>query len=246
LVLLSILKLVIVSLHTVVVAPIVAAVALVDERAAYRICVGWARINLAVCGIRLHVRRLAPLDPRAPYVFMSNHRSQFDILAVAMALNDFQLRWVAKKELLRVPAFGWAIKRAGHIIIDRSDHEQAVASLRAAHDKMAQGISVMIFPEGTRAFPGQDLLPFKKGGFMLALDTGFPIVPVVVRGAAELLPRDSLLARAGDIEVIVGPPMAVAGADRDEIMRRVAAFMREQLAAPAEVARAHAVAAEAV
>jgi 1-acyl-sn-glycerol-3-phosphate acyltransferase len=247
LVLLSILKLVFVAVHTVVIAPIVVALALVvDERFAYRLCLVWVRVNLRVCGVRVHARRLAPLAPGSPYVFMSNHRSQFDILAVASVLGDFQLRWVAKKELLRVPAFGWALRHTGHIIIDRGDTAQAVASLRAARAKMQAGISVMIFPEGTRARPGQDLLPFKKGGFMLALDAGVPVVPIVVRGSAAVLPRDSWLPRGGDIEVVVGTPIPVAGVTRDELMRHVAAFMHEQLGLPAEARGDRAVAAEAV
>jgi 1-acyl-sn-glycerol-3-phosphate acyltransferase len=173
-------------------------------------------------------RRLVPLDPHAPYVFMSNHRSQYDILAVVEALPEFQLRWVAKKELAGVPFFGWALRRGGHIVVDRSDNAQAVASLRAAHDKMAAGVSVVIFQEGTRAAP-DELLPFKKGGFMLALATGFPIVPIAVRGSAALLPRHSWRARGGTIVVVVGPPIPVVGADREELMRQVADFMRHHL-----------------
>lgn len=244
--LLSILKLVFVAVHTVVIAPLVVAVALVDERTAYRLCLVWVRVNLAVCGVRLHSCRHARLDPEKPYVFMSNHRSQFDILAVAAALDDFQLRWVAKKELLDVPFFGFALRHTGHIVIDRSDHEQAITTLNAAREKMATGISVMIFPEGTRAKPEQDLLPFKKGGFMLALDTGFPIVPVAVRGSADLLPRDSWLPRGGDIDVVVGAPIDVRGLDRDELMRQVAEFIRQHAAAPTTIGGTAPLTAEAV
>src|SRR5262249_27315570 len=190
-------------------------------------------LNLALFGVRLRVRRLARLDPHAPYVFMSNHRSQTDILAVVAALEEFQLRWVAKKELLRIPLFGWALQRTGHIIIDRSDRQQSIASLRAAKGQMLDGVSVVIFPEGTRSEEGQALLPFKKGGFMLALETGFPIVPLVIRGSREILPRGSWQVLAGEIEVIVGAPIEVGGLDREEVMRRVERFMREQLEAPA-------------
>jgi 1-acyl-sn-glycerol-3-phosphate acyltransferase len=245
LVLLSILKLAVVAVDTVLLAPIVVAIAAFDQRAAYRVCQLWVRLNLLACGVRVHPRHLAPLDPAAPVVFMSNHRSQTDILAVVMALHDFQLRWVAKKELTRVPVFGWALRHTGHIIIDRSDTQQAVASLRAARAQMSEGVSVMIFPEGTRSLDGQDLLPFKKGGFMLALETGYPIVPLVVRGSREILPRGAWQVASGDIEVIVGPPIPVAGLDREELMRRVESFMREHLR-PAASAVRPAVAAEAV
>ena len=234
LILLSILKLAAIALDTAVVAPLsVAAAAAFDQRTAYLLCRQWARLNLALFGISLRVRRLAPLDPDAPYVFMSNHRSQTDILAVVAALEEFQLRWVAKKELTRIPLFGWALQRTGHIIIDRSDRRQSIASLRAAKSQMLDGISVVIFPEGTRSDPGQDLLPFKKGGFMLALETGFPIVPLVIRGSREILPRGSWQIVPGEIEVIVGAPIEVEELEREEVMRRVERFMREQLDAPA-------------
>jgi 1-acyl-sn-glycerol-3-phosphate acyltransferase len=206
----------------------------VSQRAGYDICRFWAWLNLRVFGVRVHVRRLAQLDASSPYVFMSNHRSQYDILAVIAALPEFQLRWVAKKELTRVPIFGWALRHAGHIIIDRSDTRQAVASLRAAHARMQAGISVTIFPEGTRSGEGEDLLPFKKGGFMLALETGIPIVPLVVLGSRDLLPRGSWLPMAGDVEVVVGPPIAVAGVERDELIRQVRAFMLAQLGCRAD------------
>jgi 1-acyl-sn-glycerol-3-phosphate acyltransferase len=242
LLLLSIFKLAVVTLDTVVLAPIIVAIAAFDQRAAYRLCQFWARLNLLAFGLRVHMRQLASLNPDSPFVFMSNHRSQIDILAVIDALHDFQLRWVAKKELTRVPVFGWALRHTGHIIIDRSNTQQAVASLRAARTQMSEGISVVIFPEGTRSVD-QELLPFKKGGFMLALETGFPIVPMVVCGSRELLPRGSWRLRGGDIEVIVGEPIAVTGLDRDELMRRVETFMREHLGDPA---RRAAVTAEAV
>jgi 1-acyl-sn-glycerol-3-phosphate acyltransferase len=223
--LVSLIKLAIVALNTIIVSPIVVAVATFDQRASYRVCQLWVRINLLTCGVRVHVQRLGTLDPRRAYVFMSNHMSQYDILAVVAALEEFQLRWVAKKELTRIPIFGWALKHSGHIVIDRSNHEQAVASLRAARKQMEEGISVMIFPEGTRGAAGQPLLPFKKGGFMLALETGFPIVPLAIRGSGRILPRGSLSPRRGDIEVVVGPPIPVTGLDRDEIMRRVRDFL---------------------
>lgn len=221
----SLIKLAIVALNTVVVAPVVVAVATFDQRASYRVSQVWVWVNLLACGVRVHAHRLGTLDPDRAYVFMSNHVSQYDILAVVAALEEFQLRWVAKKELTRIPVFGWALRHTGHIIIDRSNHEEAIASLRAARTQMEDGISVMIFPEGTRGVAGQPLLPFKKGGFMLALETGFPIVPLAIRGSGRILPRGSLSPLRGDIEVVVGPPIPVGGLERDELMRRVRDFL---------------------
>jgi 1-acyl-sn-glycerol-3-phosphate acyltransferase len=225
LILVSIIKLALIALDTLVLAPVVVAVAMVDERAAYRVCRVWVSLNLLICGVRVRVRRLARLEPAGAYVFMSNHVSQYDVLAVVAALPEFQLRWVAKKELTRIPVFGWALRHAGHIIIDRGDSRQAIASLHAAGARMAQGLSVVIFPEGTRGTAGRPLLPFKKGGFMLALEAGIPIVPLAIRGSGRLLPRGSLTPARGDIDVVVGPPIPVAGIDRDELMRRVRGFL---------------------
>src|SRR5439155_27200529 len=97
----------------------------------------------------------------------------FDCRPSTPALSDVQRRCVAKVERARVPVFGWALKHAGHVINDRSNHVQAIASLRPARAKMEGGVSVMIFPEGTRGPLEGPLLPLKKGGFMLALETGF-------------------------------------------------------------------------
>jgi 1-acyl-sn-glycerol-3-phosphate acyltransferase len=186
-------------------------------------------LNLAAFRVRVRARQLVPLDAGGAYVFMSNHRSQLDPLAVIAALSDFQLRWVAKQELTHVPLFGWALRRTGHVIIDRSDRARAILQLRAARAQMERGVSIIIFPEGTRAVGEQTLLPFKKGGFMLAMETGFPIVPIAIRGSRELLPKGAWRVRGGAIEVVIGPPIAVQGVRRDELVRRVERFIVEQL-----------------
>lgn len=231
----SILKLIGIALATMVVMPIVILVSPLDRhaRVAYRLCQAWCRVLLTIGRVRVQVRRLAPLDPRTPYVFMSNHRSHFDVVGVVVALSEFQLRWVAKRELTRVPFFGWALRIAKHVVIDRSDHDQAVRSLSAARSQMLDGISVVIFPEGTRAVAGQELLPLKKGGFMLALETGFPIVPVCVRGSLSILPRGSWRVRRGTMDIVVGEPIEVAIRTRDELMERVREFMLAHLGAAA-------------
>jgi 1-acyl-sn-glycerol-3-phosphate acyltransferase len=220
-VLLSLLKLLGIACNTVLLAPVVVAASMVDGRWGYRLSRLWVRLNLLLSGVRVHARREVPLDPHAAYVFMSNHQSHFDVLAVVAALPEFQLRWVAKKELTRVPLFGWALAHSDHIIIDRSNHVQAMATLRAAAEKMRQGLSVIIFPEGTRGAGDGTLLPFKKGGFVLAQEAGFPIVPLVVAGSADVLSRRGWHIHGGDIDVLVGTPIPVAGLDSDQLMARV-------------------------
>ena len=223
------LKLLGIVINTALVAPVVVVAAAFDPRIAYDLSRLWAAVNLALCGVRVHDTRRVPLDPRRPYVFMSNHASHFDVLAVVAALPEFQLRWVAKRELADIPIFGWALRRAGHIIIDRSNPEQAMASLRAARAMMETGISVMIFPEGTREGHDHELLPLKKGGFMLALETGVPIVPLAVRDSRAILPRDDVRIRSGTIHVIVGEPIPVAGETRERLVHRVEEFLRREL-----------------
>lgn len=218
-----------IAINTVIMSPIIVAVAAFDPRRAYRLSLVWARTNLAITGVRIRPERRAILDPTRSYVFMSNHASHFDALAVVAAIPEFQLRWVAKRELTEIPVFGWALRRAGHIIIDRSNPEQALASLRAARAQMDAGISVMIFPEGTREGHDHELLPLKKGGFVLALETGRPIVPIAVRGSRTILPRDDWRIHGGEIEVVVGAPIPVEGADRESLAARVRAFLTHEL-----------------
>jgi 1-acyl-sn-glycerol-3-phosphate acyltransferase len=224
------LKLFGIAINTVLITPvIVAAAAFVDARRAYDVSRGWAFACLRVSGVSVHSIRRTALDPRRPYVFMSNHASHFDALAVVAALPEFQLRWVAKRELLDVPFFGWALRHAGHIIIDRSNPEQAIASLRAAKIIMDTGVSVVIFPEGTREEHDHELLPLKKGGFMLAMETGTPIVPLAVRDSRAILPRDDWRIQGGTIDVVVGEPIAVDGEARETLIAQVEAFLRREL-----------------
>jgi len=220
-VLLSVLKLLGIALNTVLFAPVAVAVSAIDGRWGYRVSQLWVRFNLLLSGVRVRTRYETPLDPRVPYVFVSNHQSYYDVLAVIAALPAFQLRWVAKKELTQVPVFGWALRHSDHIIIDRSDHVQAMKSLRAAVEKMRSGLSVIIFPEGTRGPGDGTMLPWKKGGFVLALDAGIPIVPVAVRGSADVLGPRGWQIHGGTIDVLVGTPIPVIGVERDQLMRCV-------------------------
>lgn len=173
-----------------------------------RISRWWSWAILRIGGVRLKVEGLDRLDPSRQYIFMANHRSNIDIPVLVQSLAEFQLRWLAKKELLFVPFFGWAVLASRQIIVDRSNRSRAIAILRRAREKIAGGISVVIFPEGTRSISGQ-LLPFKKGGFVLALRTRTPIVPVVINGSGTILPRRDWRIRPGEIEVIIGEPLPV-------------------------------------
>ena len=132
--------------------------------------VPWARINSFVTPMRVRVRGRENVNPTQSYVVCANHQSQYDIFVLYGQLGiDF--KWVMKAELRKVPFLGVACAKLGHIFIDRSDTEKAVASINAAREKIVNGTSVLFFPEGTRSKDGR-LLRFKKGAFSFALDLG--------------------------------------------------------------------------
>jgi len=168
----------------------------------------WAKGNLWVCGVRVRVRGLERLDPHNAYLFMSNHQSQFDILALMAALDAFQLRWVAKQELRKVPVLGLCMQRTHQILVDRESRAQAVATIRRVKELLNAGISVLFFPEGTRSKDGQ-LLPFKPGGFAVAVETGVPVVPVTVNGSRTIMPSGDWKIRAGEIEIVLSKPIQI-------------------------------------
>lgn len=165
----------------------------------------WGRLVLAASGVRVRVEGLANLNPGEPYIFAANHLSQFDIFAMeAFFPHDF--RWLAKKELFKIPIFGQAMRRAGAIPIDRSHRRSALASLMEAAKRIAAGTSVVIFPEGTRSGDGQ-LHSFKAGGMVLAIKSGVSVVPVAISGTYEVLPKGGIMVRPGEVVIRVGSPI---------------------------------------
>lgn len=198
----------------------------------------WSRWILASLSIPLTVEGRDRVGP-APVVFMSNHRSVFDIFALFLAI-EHPLRMVAKRVLFFIPIFGWSLWMCGFIPIDRSNRENAIASLAEAARRIRRGISVLVFPEGTR---GRDVLqPFKKGGFVMALQAGVPVVPVMVLGTERIMPKGSLRVGRGAITVRFGNPIPTAGRGidaRDSLMAEVRASM-ERLGARPVAAAGHA------
>src|SRR5262244_4451116 len=185
----------------------------------------WSWAILRIVGAPLKVHGLHHLSPKQPYIFMVNHQSNIDIPVLLHGLPAFQLRWIAKKELLWVPFFGWAMWAAKHITVDRSDRMDALGSLKKAKERMKSGISLVIFPEGTRSSNGH-LLPFKRGGLLLAVRTQTPIVPVTISGSWAILPKGDWRIRRGQIEVTVGPPVSVKNY-RPGTLRALSAHVQE-------------------
>lgn len=168
----------------------------------------WSRGVLLFAGVRVEVAFEQDLDPGTQYIFMANHRSLFDIPALLTTLPG-QTRFLAKKSLFQIPLFGWALKMGGFVTIDRKDLSTARDSFAVAAAQLEdQGVSVLVFPEGTRSLT-EEMLPFKRGGFLLALKSELPIVPVGIRGSAAVQRKGRLVIRPGKVRVHYGSPMPV-------------------------------------
>jgi 1-acyl-sn-glycerol-3-phosphate acyltransferase len=166
----------------------------------------WAEVLAGGWGLTVRAHGINQLDPRRPYVFMANHMSFVDIVALFVAL-PIDVGFLAKTELRRVPFLAQAMIAGGHVFIDRKRHESAVNSLSAAARAVREGdTSLVIFPEGTRS-RDESVKPFKTGGFHLARQAGVPIVPVGLRGTREIMSRDELVIHPGSVEVHVGAPI---------------------------------------
>lgn len=186
----------------------------------------WALMILRWTGTRVVVENPERIVLDRPQILVVNHVSWFDVLAVLGYLPGPH-RFVAKKELASVPVFGPAWRACGHISIDRQDRNSAIRSLERARRELEEGSpTVILFPEGTRSASGE-LRPFKKGAFMLSLQTGAEIVPAAVLGTREIMPKGSLLVRTGrTIRFRIGAPIPVTGLtmeDRDELTVRARA-----------------------
>ncbi|MDO9067193.1 MAG: lysophospholipid acyltransferase family protein [Deltaproteobacteria bacterium] len=164
----------------------------------------WARLSLGLAGVQVTVRGAEQL-PDGPVIFMSNHQSSFDILALLAAMPR-QIHWIAKKELFDIPVFGPSMRRGGYIPLDRGDGRKALQSVDDAAAAIRQGKSVVMFPEGTRTQDGR-LLPFKRGGFILARKAGVPVVPVTINGSGRINPANQIRLYRGDISITLHSPM---------------------------------------
>jgi 1-acyl-sn-glycerol-3-phosphate acyltransferase len=169
----------------------------------------WSRMIVRTVGVGVRVHGAENIREGASYVFLSTHQSYMDI-PVMLGYLPAQLRIAAKREVFLIPFLGWHMRRGGHISINRGSTQEAVESLRRASREIRPGISVFLYPEGTRTRDGS-LQPFKKGGFKFALQTGLPIVPVTIVGTRELLPRDSIIFRPNVVDMHLGTPIPTVG-----------------------------------
>ncbi|MFN3406668.1 MAG: lysophospholipid acyltransferase family protein [Caldimicrobium sp.] len=193
----------------------------------------WCRGLMSILGIKVRIEEGAlPLKGKN-YVFISNHQSQLDIPVLEVLLKDYDIRFLAKKSLFKIPFFGWGIGALGYIPVEREDPKEGLKSLYACVDRLKEGHSLVIFPEGTRSRDGS-LLPFKKAGFLIPIKAGVEVCPVVIWGTKNILPKGSLWfrLRKREVKVIVGPLFptdSLSLRDKHILADKVRAFMEESL-----------------
>ena len=165
----------------------------------------WARFNSIMTPLWLTKIGQDYLNKDESYVLVANHQSYYDIL-VLVGFLPLNLKWVMKMELRKIPFFGYACHKVGHIFVDRSNRQAAIASIARAKATTQNGTGIMFMPEGTRSATGK-LLDFKKGAFRFALDIGLPIVPVTIAGTKDILPRGTLKLFPGPAAIIIHEPI---------------------------------------
>ena len=180
----------------------------------------WAKLCLLYSGVRVDVDGRHHLLPGQSYVIVANHLSQFDIFVLYGYLGvDFC--WVMKHELRKVPIICICCEKLGHVFINRDNTEAAIASLNAARAQLANGASVLFFPEGTRSRDGQ-LKPFKKGAFKMAQELRMPVLPITLSGTFDILPAGTLRLHPGaTARLILHPPLSVTGNSDTELQNLV-------------------------
>jgi 1-acyl-sn-glycerol-3-phosphate acyltransferase len=182
----------------------------------------WGKVALLANRVKVRVEGMGHLNGKGPYIFMSNHQGSYDIFALLGHL-PYQFKWLAKKELFSIPFFGWTMAAVGYISIDRGGTRDTVEAMNEAAQKIRDGMSVVIFPEGSRS-PDGSIQPFKKGGFTLAIKSKVPIVPVAISGSWAIMPKDKLTVVSGEIRILVAHPIETENSalkDREVLMKKV-------------------------
>lgn len=183
---------------------------------------GWARAVLTFAGIPVNIEEAAGVESLPVAIYMANHESAIDIMVLFLTIRK-DVRFLAKRSLFFIPFLGWSMALAGFVPVDRQRKDKAKDVFGVLEKRLRQGRSVLVFPEGTRSRTGQ-LGAFKKSGFLLAMKSGIPIVPIGISGAREVLGAAGFLVHPGDVRVRVGEPIPTAclGVSHlSELMERV-------------------------
>ncbi|MCP4897648.1 MAG: 1-acyl-sn-glycerol-3-phosphate acyltransferase [bacterium] len=171
----------------------------------------WARTLGFITPMTVRVTGRDNIDPSMSYVIVSNHLSHYDIFVLYGWLG-LDIKWIMKQELRRIPALGYACQKLGHVFIDRRNRKAAIASVEAAKTRLKGGSSIVFFPEGTRSRTGE-LGQFKKGAFRMAIDLGWPLLPVSISGTRTILPSGTFDLMPGKATMHIHEPIPIEGFD---------------------------------
>jgi 1-acyl-sn-glycerol-3-phosphate acyltransferase len=225
-----------ITLYTVVLGTLSLASSLFERRGyfAHWCARTWSRLILRTTGVTVEVSGLDRLEPGRTYVFVANHQSIYDIPILFWSL-PFQLRIIAKESLGRFPFLGWHLRRTGHMLVNRARPDRAIFAWASA--LTSKGLSLIVFPEGTRSRDGR-VGRFKGGSFHLALEAGLPVVPLSVVGSRHVMLKGRLATYPGHVRLVVHPPIQTDGMARDD-SRTFAEQVRQVIipAAQADVTR---------
>jgi 1-acyl-sn-glycerol-3-phosphate acyltransferase len=208
-----------------------------DFRTMYRWGMGIMALGATAAGIRVRLEGLENIEPGTQYIFLSNHVSNLDPIVLLPNIPGMTSAFL-KHELMRIPLFGTALRMGKFVPVSRGNsREEAEQSVGVAADALRSGLHITIFPEGTRSPDGR-LIPFKKGAFFLAEATGAPIIPVVIGGTREMMPKGTLRIKPGVAHVkFLAPIQSSDGISREDLMERVRSAMESELAGQRAVAR---------
>ncbi len=222
---------------TILIAPIAIIISFFDSTGniAHKLiaCI-WGKAILFISRVKVTVKGLSNISLDSSYVYMPNHESIYDI-PVILGYLPVQFRWLAKAELFKIPIFGSAMRSAGYISIDRKNHNSAISSLnKAAAIIKEKDISIVIFPEGTRSVDGK-IGKFKKGGFFLAINSGVPIVPVIIHGTRKIALKKSLSIKSGKVTLEILKPIKTTEYTRenkDELLNKIRDIIKKNKNTP--------------
>jgi 1-acyl-sn-glycerol-3-phosphate acyltransferase len=181
-------------------------------RLQHRVAVRWARMVLGICGVKVDVVGAENLDPNQHYVFCSNHFSLIDT-PLMFGCMPREFRILARHGLWKIPFLGWHLNRAGHLPVNRENPRAAARNIQQAADKIQEGFSILIFPEGGRT-RGDQMRPLKPGAGYIAIRAGAPVVPMAIVGTRDILPPNSMHLRPGRAELRVGKPIPTEGMEQ--------------------------------
>lgn len=194
----------------------------------YRRAMWAAFTGVRLTGVKVEVIGRDRFDPQGTYIYMCNHVSNLDP-PIVVPLIPKQCSVLVKKELFRIPILSTAMRMADFVAVDRQNRDAAISSVERAKVVMEKGINITIFPEGTRSLDGK-LLPFKKGPFHLALETGMPVLPMTIHGSETLWPKKTFKINQGKVTLVFHPPIWPKDcASREELMDKVRAVIASSL-----------------